>query len=406
MAYDRLKDNIDNINYALLKNGISAPSTVGEGESATSVVMLAEDLSNFVDVGTALADLDIDKLKTFAKDLMMGIARTEWLTREYKAETHGIVKSGDEYNGALQRVSMKNLGTVMESHIRNLVDGQNYIDGKFYGHGELDVKIFNDEFDFKVPYSVGYDDLKARFVNIDEADTMLAQIIVRVRNTIEVAMKKIADTVLNKAIVDSVDDNRVVHLITSFNSYYGYTGQNAKTKADILASRELRNEFGIFVELAFSLVRDGMKKMNTKYNGAEVTTFTPTDKIHLIGLTEFKNLMGGISYETNAILPMMETTLSWQSDGQGILPSFADCSMIKHGTISISDGVITEGADVESIDDVVAFMYDTDGLGVSKVINKVTVEEVGAEGFRTYFTHVGLKQYCDERLNAVAFMLD
>lgn len=401
MAYNRLKDNINNINYALLKNRISIPSEVGE----SAVSMLAEDLSNFVDVGTALADLDKEQLMSFTKDLAMGIARTEWLTRSYIADTHGIVKSVDAYNGAIQRVAMKNIATVMKSSIRNLVDGQNYLDGKFYGHGDMDVKIFNDEYNFKVPYSVGYEDLKARFVNIDEAETMLSQLETRIHNTIEVTMKGIVDTILNKAIIDSIADSRVVHLITAFNSYYGYTGSNVKTKGDILASRELRNEFGIFCNIAFGLVKAGMKKMNTKYNGAEVVTFTPEENIHIVGLEEFKALFGGITYETGATLPTMETTLSWQSDGQSIIPSFADCSTIKHGTITITDSAVTS-EDATTVDDIVAFMYDVDGLGVTKTINKVTVEEVGAEGFRTYFTHCGIKSYVDDRLNAVAFMLD
>lgn len=409
MAYTRLKNNVNSINYAITKNRVGLPTVIDDGTTQTTVVLLAEDLSNFADVGTAISLLDADQLKSFGKDLVTGIARNEFITDAYTADTHGIVKTVDAYNGAIQRIALKNLPPVLESHARNLVHGVNYFDGKFYG-AELDAKIFNDEFDFKIPYSIGYEDINAKFTNIEWVEKTIAEIETAVHNSLEIKLKGVADTLLNKAIVDAVDGGRKVQLVTGFNSYFGYTGDDVKTMADIKASESLFKQFVGFVSLVVGLVKKGMQTINYKYNDGTVPTFTPSDRVEIVGLVEFMRMLNNFGYvnifHDNLIAKEnVHEALCWQTTGNGMVPLIGITDVIKDGTFTVSNGVVTSETATQTTG-VVMFMYDRDMMGVTTCLDKVGVEPVGAELFNTYHHHFAVKQFLDERSGSVAFTLD
>lgn len=409
MAYTRLKNNVNAINYAITKNRIGIPTVIDDGTTQTTVVLLAEDLSNFVDVGKAISTLDADVLKSFAKDVVTGIARNEFITDLYTAETHGIVKTVEAYNGAIQRIALKNLPEVQESHARNLINGVNYFDGKFYGM-ELDAKIFSDEFDFKIPYSIGYEDIRAKFDNIAWVDETIGAIETAVHNSLEIKLKGIADTLLNKAIVDAVDGGRVVHLITAFNTYFGYTSTDAKTLTDIKASETLMKQFVGFVSLAMGLVKQGMQNINQKYNDGTVPTFTPSNRLQIVGLVEFMRMLNNFGYvniyhDNDIPRENVHEALCWQTSGNAMLPLMGVTDVIKDGTFTVSGGKVTSETATQTTG-VVMFMYDSDSMGVSKNLDKVGVENIGAELYNTYFHHFGIRQYLDKRSCAVAFALD
>lgn len=406
MAYDRLKNNVNAINYAITKNRMGLKTTVGESE----VVMLAEDLSNFADVGKMISNADADTLKSFAKDVFTGIARNEFITRKYTAETHGIIKTVEAYNGAIQRIAVKNIPEVMESHARHLINGVNYFDGKFYGF-DLDAKIFSDEFDFKIPYSIGYEDIRARFDDIAWVDKTVASIETAVHNALEIKLKGIADTLLNKAIVNAITDSRRVRLITKFNEYFGYTGTDAKTWAIIKSNETLMKQFTGFVSLVLGLVKKGLALFNSKYNDGTVPTFTPSENVNIVGLVEFMRVIDNFGYSNIYHDNMIDRenvheTLCWQSVGADMIPLLTTTGTIKDGTFTLDESGNVESETATTYDNVVMFMYDSDCMGACACLDKVGVENIGSELYNTYFHHYAIRQYLDERCGAVAFTLD
>lgn len=405
MAYDRLKNNVNAINYAIAKNRVGETTTIVDGEEQTIVPMLAEDLSNFVDVGKNINGLDADTLKSFAKDVVTGIARNEFITEAYTAETNGIIKTVDAFNGALQRVAFKNVPEVMESHARNLVNGVDYGDFKYYG-SEMDAKIFSDEFDFKTAYSIGSDDIEAKWDNMEWVDATIGGLITNVRNAIEIKTKGIADTLLNKTIVDAIENGRVIHIVQRFNAFYGYTGDNEKTKNDILTNKELRHEFALFMGLIMDLVGDNIRRMSKKYNDGTVLMHTPRERLSIVGLTEFMNVIRDIDINKYVDAENVHKTLCWQSFGDDLIPLMSDTGTIKDGTFTLNDAGVVTGEDATSYNNVVMTMYDRDCMGACVVLNKTTVQYVGSEGYNTYFEHYGARQYVDERQNSVVFMFD
>lgn len=405
MAYDRLKNNVNAINYAIAKNRVGETTTIVDGEETTVVPMLAEDLSNFVDVGKNINGLDADTLKSFAKDVVTGIARNEFITDAYTAETNGIIKTVDAFNGALQRVAFKNVPEVMESHARNLVNGVDYGDFKYYG-SEMDAKIFSDEFDFKTAYSIGSDDIEAKWDNMEWVDATIGGLITNVRNAIEIKTKGISDTLLNKTIVDAIENGRVIHIVQRFNAFYGYTGENEKTKTDILTNKELRHEFALFMGLVMDLVGANIRRMSKKYNDGTVLMHTPRERLSIVGLTEFMNVIRDIDINEYVDAENVHKTLCWQSFGDDLIPLMNDTGAIKDGTFTLNDAGVVTGEDATTYNDIVMVMYDRDCMGACVVLNKTTVQYVGSEGYNTYFEHYGARQYVDERQNSVVFKFD
>lgn len=420
MAYNRIKDTVKVINDAITLNrmNIAKSLTLTSDQGAEShVAILAEDLSNLVDVGTQIANLDADMLKSFAKDVAMGIAKTEFIDRAYTAETFGIAKSSEEYNGAYQRLCIKNIQPLLESHAQRLVNGVNYFDGKYYGP-ELDGKVFKDSQMFKIPYSIGYEDIRAKFVDAKWLTTTIEEWRNAIKTSLEVKLKGMSDDLINMAIVNAYNGNRRIQLITKFNEFMGYTDDNEKTWEDIKQSETLAKEFSAFQSMAIKLVVGGLKKLNKKYNDGTVPTFTPKEKINLIGLTEYISTIDGLGYANiyhNELLPkenIYEVT-SWQTDGDDMLPLMTGTTakikngVINYGTVEgVNKGLPKSESVTDNLDKVVMFLYDSDMMGVTSHMDKVGVEEIGAELYTTYFHHMSLTQYLDERNASVVFTLD
>lgn len=416
MSYNRKKDTANAINYSIKLNRLN--DTTSERAEGSTVPLLAEDLSNLVEVGTAIANLDADQFKDFKKEVAMGLGKIELIDRVYTADTYGIVKDSVEYNGALERICVKALAKLQPSHANNLVYGNSYLDGKYYG-AELDALVWTDEnANFKVPYSIGYEDVKAKFT--DEAWVIKTIDAWRnmVHTTLEIYLKGLADTLIMRMIAEAKTNNNEIKLVTRFCEYFGYTTTtegvttNNYDWADIKADEELMKQFVGFWALSLGLVKDGFNKFQSKYNDGTVPTFTPSDKIRLIGLTEFINDMtyfGRVNMFNGSVIPTekINTTLSWSSDGDDKLPLIGDTGKFIDGTITLNDsGKITKNTDgASTYENIVAVMYDEDMLGVSPTLNKIGVEEVGAELFTTYFHHYAVRQYLDLRGNAVIFTL-
>lgn len=409
MSYNRKKNTADMVNYSIRLNRMN--DTTGDRADGVNVPLLAEDLSNLTEVGTAIANLDADQFKDFKKGIAMGIGKIEIIDRVYTADTFGIVKDDVTYNGALERICAKALAKIQPSHANNLVYGTSYLDGKYYGV-DLSALVWTDEnANFKVPYSIGYEDIKARFT--DEAWVIKTIDAWRnmVHTTIEVHLKGIADTLILRVIKECKTLNNKVALVTEFNNYFGYI-DNPYTWTDIKADKDLMAQFVGFWTLAISIVKDGFTKFQSKYNDGTVPTFTPSDKIRFIGLTEFINDMsyfGRVNIRHNELLPQekISTTLSWSSEGDAKLPLLDVTSKFIDGGITVEGGKITGNKDdAVMYENVVAVMYDEDMIGVRTTLNKIGIEPVDAELFTTYHHHFSVSQYCDLRGNAVVFTLD
>lgn len=375
------------INSALLPNRMNVNATA-----------LAEDLSNYVDVGVVLSSMTGDDLKDFQKMLAVGVRNIAVFDDVYAPDTYGIYKNSENFGKALQRVAIKNLPTVQDSHAIELVNGVNYFDGKYYG-AQYDSRIYVDTKSYKVSYSWSDDTWEKCVADVDEMNTLLTQWLNAVESQLNNINKGIVDMTINKRIVDCLNGGKVVPLVTAYNTEFGTQETITTIKADEGKARR----FAEFCTGVMRMVERGLGEYGKKYNDGTVNVFTPSRRMASIFLTQFINDIQNYGLTTiyhNESLGLGDVydKLSWQTSGTAMLPQYATTGVIVDGDSQSS----TKYGETEPI---VGIIFDYDTMGVTNRYNKVTAEYIGSEGYTTYHHHVSIDNYVDGRGNAVVFTL-
>ena len=113
-------------NIASILNNEVIPNSVGVS------VTVGESLDKLVELGTEIANLTSDQLKSFQKNLVVGVYNYV-IARELSLGSFEMLRDAVEFGGGLQRIMAQGMLSAQDSHLLNLVSGQNYLDGNFYG---------------------------------------------------------------------------------------------------------------------------------------------------------------------------------------------------------------------------------------------------------------------------------
>lgn len=383
---------------ASILNNEVLPNSIGDA------TVIAENLSNIVELGTAISDLTSDQLKDFQKRLVVGVYN--WvLNREVEVGTFDLLRDAVEYGGGLQRLMSQGMLTAQDSHLLNLVNGTDYTDGHYYGV-DPSAAVYTETKAFKIPYSISDDNFSQMFMNAEDTAKLVGMIEMTSRNTIRYEMYQLEKRIINRLIIAAVDNNRYIGLVTSFNNkILGIASSSDpgwKTYADILADRDLCAYFYSFVKEVVMRLRDAMMEVNTRYNDSTVQTFAPKEDIKMVGISEFFNnskfLSAPIEFNPASWDIAIKTVTAWQTPGTDMLPDLDTCMTIKFVDPDTQYEV--------PCTNVVGVIYDKYGAGVTIKRQKATIQEVGSEGFRTIFNHVAANYYCDTRLSSVVLTLD
>lgn len=373
---------------ASLINGALLPNQLNENVSA-----LAEDMSNYVDIGKSIANLSADDLKNFQKNLAVGVRNLAVFGDVYEPDTYGVYRDVENFGKALQRVAIKNLPTVQDSHAINLVNGTNYIDGTYYG-ADFDAKVYVDTKTFKVSYSWSDDTWEKCVVDYEEMNKLLTLWLNAVQTQLNVIDKGVVDMTINKRIITAIGDSKVVSLVTAYNSEFGTSETITTIKADEAKSRR----FAEFCSGVVRMIMRGIAEYGSKYNDGTIKCFTPSERVTSIFLTQFVNDIQNyglttIYHNEELGLGKVFDKLSWQTSGTAMLPQYA------------VTGVINDGSGT-TYDNIVGIIADRDTWGVTNKFNKITTEYVGSEGYTTFHHHVAIDNYLDARGNAVVLLLE
>lgn len=381
--------NISSIlNNEILKNALGLEITVNE------------NLSNIVEVGIAISNLSADALKDFQKKLVVGVYNYV-INREYEANNFDVLRNTVEYGGGLQRIMASGRFSIKDSHLLNLVNGTSYLDGKFYGL-DVDSKVYTDTKAFKVVHSMSQDDFAQKFMNANDTLEFMGLIATTEINTIRVAMAELEKRIIVMTTVEALKDNRKVQLVTEFNKKLGLSDGTVLTYADIVSDRQKFAYFNDFVKECVNRVKVAMLEVNKRYNDGTVETFSRPNDIKTVLISEFAQDVKYMSDPIDFNAPQFsgyKEIVAWQNPNTSMLPTLSSCTHIG----------IYETSDTEhpiKYENVVGVVYDMYSVGATVKADKVTIEEVGTEGFRNLHHHLAINYYVDTRLGAVAFTLD
>lgn len=366
------------------------------GESA----LVQEDISNIVQVGTTIQNIDGWQNK-FVQALVDRIGRTIFVNRPYSGSAPSVMMDAWEYGSILMKIA-SDLPEAQENESWELTDGQSY-DPFVYKANPAEAKFYDGLVTFEMDKTIIDRQLKSSFKDATQLNAFISMIF----NEVDKAMTIRNDALIMRTINSMIGDT--FHNLDSSGSYSGKTGvravnllylYNQKFGTNLTAVASITTpEFLRFASYTMALYVDRLAKMSTLFNIGGKHRFTPSDMLHTVLLSEFKEAAGAYLYDAaNQFnsdyikLPQAETVPFWQGSGTGY--AFADTSKINVKTGSENE-VEASG--------ILGVMFDRDALGVCNQNSRVTTQYNPKAEFTNYFYKRDARYFTDSNENFVLF---
>lgn len=364
--------------------------------------LIKEDLSNVVSWGDTIQN--VMGLDNYVKNLVDQIGRMVFVNRSYTPVVPSVLMDGWEYGSILEKIAT-GLPEAQENESWELEDGQSY-DPYIFKKPDVISKFYNDLKTFEIQMSFAERQVKSAFQSAGQLNSFFSMIEQSIQNSMAVKTDEMSMRTINNMIGETfynLDSTgvytgktgvRCVNLLYLYNTYkYGSTTSNY-IDADTFIHDPEAIRFAVNI---FKNYIDRLKRMSVLFNMGGQPRFTPSDRLHVIMLSEFKNaadvfLQSGTFNDQYTALPGSETQVYWQGSGTGY--SFADTSKVKIKTAL--------GHDVEA-GGIIAVMFDRDALGVCNKNNRVTSAYNAKAEFYNNFYKFDCNYFNDSNENFIVF---
>lgn len=368
------------------------------GETA----IVAEDLSNVVDIGQAFEDAA--GLDNYVRSLVDHIGRVVFVDRIYNGRAPSVLMDGWEFGSILEKIRVV-MPSASENASWQLTDGQDYPTNIFHAP-TVSAKFFNDRVTYEVKMSFTEKQVKSSFSSAMQLNGFMSMIYSAINNSMTVKNDALIMRTINAAIGETLhaeyatgaysasSGTRAVNLLYLYNQKFNQTLTPAVAITDANFIR-----FASFVIKNYMRRMQGMSKL---FNIEGTEKFTPADRMHVVMLDEFKNaaevyLYDGLNqFNTEGIkLPAsVETVDYWQ--GSGLSYAFADTSAINITTPS-KDEVTASG--------ILGVIFDRDALGVANIDRRVRSHYVESAEFWNEWHKADAQYFLDLSENIVVFFV-
>lgn len=350
--------------YDIMNNVTKA--TVGD----TAVV--AEDLSNIVDIGTTIANaVGIDN---YVKSLTDHIGKVIFVNRAYSGTAPSVLMDGWEFGSILEKVSYDGLPEATENESWELEDGKSY-DVNVFTQPKASAKFFNKRITFEVPMSFAEKQVKSAFDSASQLNAFFSMIYNAIDKSMTVKVDGLVERTINNMIAETIKDGAPVKAVNLLAMYNAKFGTSLKAEAAVTTPEFIR-----YASLIIGLYSDRMVKLSKLFNIGAKERFTSKDLQHIILLSEFeasaKTYLYSDTYHNEfTALPNAETVPYWQ--GSGTDYAFSSTSKVNVKTAS--------GASIEQTG-ILGIIFDRDALGVSNLERRVTSDyNAKGEFFNNWF---------------------
>lgn len=299
------------------------------GDSA----VVSEDLSNLVDIGTAI--FNANATEPYLNTLLNRIGKTVFVNRIYKGFRLSVLRDRVEYGSILQKVSFDFPEAKQNETWAPPQDGTSYDPFIYYKSVTASVKYYNKNTTFEVPLSITERILKQSFINATEMGSFLAGLQTQIENFMVVSIDQLTMYMIDDMIAETM------YAEAPNGTYTGRSGvkavnllhlYNTEHSTSLTAESAITTpEFIRFASYMMGKYKDRMGKMSKLFNIGGKNRFTPEDRLNVILLSDFKNaasayLESDTYHDAYVKLPNAETVPYWQGSGTGY--SFSDISSI------------------------------------------------------------------------------
>lgn len=370
------------------------------GESA----VVAEDLSNVVDMGTAIFDnTSYDK---FVKSLVDHIGRVMFVNRTYTGATAALYRDSWEYGAVMEKIYGTALPEAVENETWELTNGASY-DPNVFKKPEVAAKFYDKRTTFEVDLSVADRQCKSAFSSPAQLNAFFSMLTNDVDKSLTLKMDGLAERTINNMIAQTfqadfpnVNNNNYSSMsgVKAVNLLYLYNQQFSKS---LTAAASIYDaDFIRYAVLVISRYMIRLKKMSSLFNKGGLARFTPSDLQHIIMHGDFKTaadiyLQSNTFHDEFTKLPMGDTVPYWQ--GSGTSYSFSDTSAVK--------AIIENGASTKQIEasGVLAVIFDHDACGITNLDRRTTSNYNSKAEFTNFFYKVDAAYFNDMNENFIVF---
>ena len=355
------------------------------GDSA----ILAEDLSNVVDIGTAI--FNGNAFDAYVRSLVNHIGKVIFVNRPYRGSAPSVLMDAWEYGSVVEKIHSE-MPEAVENESWDLVDGQSY-DPHVFHKPVAQAKFFNKMTTFEIESSITEMQVKQSFSSATQLNAFVSMIF----NEIDKAMTVRTDALIMRTIDNMIVEtakgasaNRAVNLLSKFNTLYG----ESMTAAKAIVSPE----FIRYAAYQIALYTDRLTRMSTLFNEGGKQRFTPKDLQHIVMLSEFRAaadvfLQSGTFHDEYTKLVNAETVPFWQGSG-------TDYAFTSTGAINAKPA---SGGDAIQVSGVLGCIFDRDALGVMNNNQRVTTQWNAKAEFTNYFYKKDARYFNDLNENFVYF---
>lgn len=372
----------------------SIMNTVTQELMGTEVVV-AEDLSNIVDVGKAIQN--VAGMDNYVRTLTDHIGKVQFVNRPYSGGAPSVLMDGWEYGAILQKVAYDGLPEATENDTWDLQDGVSY-DVNTFTQPKVSAKFFDKRTTFEVPMSFAERQVKSAFDNPGQLNAFFSMIHNTVAKSMTVKTDALVSRTINNMVVETAKANKptlYVNLLTLYKARY------PEDLTITAATCIYKPEFIRFASYMMKLYSDRLMKLSTLFNAGGKERFTSKDLQHIVLLSEFESA-AGIYLQSDTFhneftaLPQCEKMACWQGTGADF--SFESTSKII-AKPSSSEGV----GDPITVSGLLGVIFDRDALGVSNLDRRVTTNYNGKGEFWNNWFKADAGYFNDLNENFVAF---
>lgn len=362
------------------------------GEVLGKTDLVAEDLSNVVDVGTEV--FNATAVDNYVKTLVNHIGKVIFVNRPYSGKIPSVLMDSWEFGSVLEKISC-DTPAAEENESWDLVDGQEYKQDIFY-KPTVSAKFFNSKVTFEVPMSFTEKQVKESFSNAAQLNGFISMIYNAVDRSMTIKIDGLVMRTINSMIAQTLNADktafaggygtastaRCVNLLKLYNDKFVPAGTGGTANPDALtADKAIYDpDFIRFASYTMGVYVDRLASISTLFNVGGKDRFTDAANLHVIMLSDFAKgadvyLQSDVRHNEMTRLPNYETIPYWQGSGQNY--EFDSTSAIN---------VKIDASTTVEIDGIVGVMFDRDALGVSNLDRRVTTAyNAKAEFFNNYY---------------------
>lgn len=362
---------------------------------------VAEDLSNIVDIGSAV--FNANAFDAYVKSLVNHIGKVIFVDRPYSGSAPSVLMDGWEYGSVLEKISSK-MPTAVENSSWNLVDGESY-DPHVFKQPSATAKFYNSRTTFEIDRSITERQVKQSFSSSMQVNGFLSMLQNEIDKALTIATESLIMRTINNMMAETLAASpqksdltagtsaRAVNLLYQYNQQFGktLTAQEAMTEPAFIR----------YASFQIGLFSDRLTRMSTLFNVGGEQRFTPYDYQKVVFLSEFRRaadayLQSDVFHDAFTKLIDGDVVPYWQSPGESY--TLAESSAIK-----VLPSSQAGTGDALSASGILCVIFDRDALGVANMDRRVTTQWNAKAEFTNYFYKQDAGYFNDLNENCIVF---